>query len=536
MKASLAWRRLLFLIILNTFANESMAIIRKRIKNSKSSQPKPESDKNDPVSCQRKTLRKLIKKARDTEFGKKYDFDQILSARYDIALFQKLVPVATYESMNKEWWRRMRRGDKDTCWPGKIKYFAMSSGTTDATSKYIPVSKNMIKSIRKTSLQQIKLLRKFNVPAKTYTRQVLLVGGSTSLEEKNGKFYGDMSGISALHAIPKWFIRDHYQPGYRISSQANWHDRVEAIVHHADQWDIGVVCGIPNWVLMIMEQILAYYKIDNIHEIWPNFNLYIHGGIHFEPYRSAFEKLLGHDIVYAETYMASEGFFGFASEPHAHSIQLALKNGVFYEFIPFDNDHFDEDGNMIPDKKLLTIKNVQVNTEYAVVISNNSGAWRYILGDTIIFTNKQKAEIQITGRIRHTLNLCGEHVSVANMTQALTETMQQFGWADHEFTVIESVENKKYFHTWFIGTDNVADRLKFSIKLDQHLRKLNDDYNVVRKATLGPPVVVFVAERHFNAWLKKNKKIGDQSKMPRVLTGTAKNTWLAFMETKGAVK
>jgi len=482
----------------------------------------------DPVLQQYKVFKKLINKAVDTEFGKKFQFDEILTANFDIALFRKLVPIYNYESIYEEWWKRVKRGDVNTCWPGKIKYFALSSGTSKGASKFIPVSKQMLKTIRKTSLKQIVAISEMGLPNKMFGGQVLMIGGSTKLEEKNGLFFGDMSGISMAHAMPDWFNKNYYRPGFDISELTTWKLRVDAIVKQAADWNITVICGMPNWVYYLLEKIVEHYNVKSIHDIWPNFKLYIHGGVYFQPFKSDFEKLLKHPIKFAETYMASEGFFGFSTADSNGNIRLVLNGNVFYEFIPYINENFDDLGMLKNKVKTYTINEIQANTNYALLITNNSGAWRYLIGDVVKFIDVKKAVIQITGRIGKSLNVCGEHVTNTNLLEAFHHMANALEIEPGEFTVFSNYQNGKGVHHWFIAGNKTLTQLAIANKLDKKLAQLNTDYEVARSANLSKPVVHIISKRSMQQWLTKRGKEGNQNKMPVILNESAIADWITF--------
>jgi hypothetical protein len=482
----------------------------------------------DPAKQQHKTFRKLLKKAMDTEFGEQFKFEEILNADYDIALYRKLVPIYTYETIYEAWWKRVKRGDKDTCWPGRVKYFALSSGTTKGASKIIPVSANMIKTIKKTSLKQMASLKSMRLPNKTMTGEVLLIGGCTQLEENNGRFFGDMSGISMLHSLPKWFLKKYYRPGYTITDIGNWNKRVEAIVTNAKKWNITVICGMPNWVHLILERIVAFYKVDSIHDIWPNLRLYVHGGVYFTPFKADFEALLKYPIAYSETYMASEGFFGFSTVETDGNIRLVLNGNVFFEFIPYQKQFFNENGSVKQNVKTLTIGEVQPNVNYAVVITNNSGAWRYLIGDTISFIDTTQASIKITGRIGKTLSVCGEHVTSANVLEVFEAVTAALELPAAEFTVFSKYTNGTATHHWFISGNKSLSKLPIANKIDKKLAQLNHDYAVARSANLNMPVVHIIPKKTMLQWMSNNGKAGNQYKMPVILSEDAINSWLEF--------
>lgn len=487
---------------------------------------------NSPERKQQKTLRKILRKARDTEFGKLYHFDRMLTAKYNVGLFQKNVPITDYEHLYLHWWKRMKRGDRDTCWPGKIQYFALTSGTTEGASKFIPVSKHMLRSVLKTSLRQYKSLRKSDIPKSVWRKEVLLIGGSTKLEEKNGRFFGDMSGIQAKNILPAWFANNQYRPGYDISNIEDWSARVDAIIKHAHKWDIGIICGMPNWITFILQRLVDAYELESIHELWPNLSVYIHGGVYLDPYRAQLSKLFGKPMFFAETYMASEGFFGYSTPASEGELKLATGNGVFYEFIPA-NPHFFNDKNLpIPDAPVFTIADIKPNVDYAVIISNNAGAWRYLIGDIVRFSNTSKGFFRITGRLKHTINMCGEHVSGENLRVAFTKACEKLNIVPGEFTVAPMAEDQTFFHLWVIAGPKSWSQLALSDKLDKILKSINDDYRVARSANLEPPRIVIVRNHVFSNWMSIEHKAGNQNQLPLVLSANRSESLLKFIRYK----
>ena len=307
----------------------------------------------------------------------------------------------------------------DVTWPGKIKYYALSSGTSGAASKYIPVTRDMMRSNTVNYLKQfLSLLGNEDANRKAMAKGFLMLGGATDLTKgKAGWYAGDLSGILAKKR-PFWF-QTFYKPGGRIAAIRDWNQKLNEIVEHAKEWDIGYIVGIPAWCQMCMEMVIEHYKVKNIHEIWPNFSFFVHGGVSFEPYKKGFEKLLGKPIVYIENYLSSEGFMGYQSKRNARGMQLILNNNIFFEFVPFDEKNFDSEGKMIDKPEAKMIHEVEKGKEYALLMSTNSGVWRYLLGDTVKFTDPEKGEIVITGRTKHFLSLVGEHLSVENMNKAI---------------------------------------------------------------------------------------------------------------------
>ncbi len=477
-----------------------------------------------------KVLKKLLTKARFTEFGQKYLFDQILLSRHHGKTFQKIVPVYDYEKIYREWWNRARDGRPDVCWPGTIKFFALSSGTSDASSKYIPITKDLIKSNTLTSVRQLMSLAGYNnVPKQYVGKGWLMLGGSTELQKGPTYYAGDLSGIQAKN-IPFWF-QGMYKPGKKIAREKNWEKKLNEIVEMAPQWDISFLVGVPAWVQLCMEKVIERYQLKNIHEIWPNLAFYVHGGVAMEPYKRGFAKLLGKPITYIETYLASEGFLAYQSRQDAKGMKLVLNNNIFFEFVPFDHNNFDAEGNIIANPETLLIHEVKENRDYALLISTNAGTWRYLIGDTIQFVDLKKNEIIITGRTRHFLSMVGEHLSVDNMNRAINMVNEELNISIGEFTVAGIPYGNFFAHHWFVATDDPVNSETLRVKIDQKLKELNDDYEVERNHALREVFVDVVSEEVFINFMKLKGKMGGQHKFPRVLKGKLLDEWTSYMKS-----
>ena len=494
--------------------------------------------KINPFKLQKKSFSKLIAKARYTKFGEKYHFEEVQSAalfgteREFYELYKKHVPIYDYNSIYNEWWHRTFAGEKNVCWPGPVKYFALSSGTSDAASKYIPVTKAMSKAIQKTSIRQILTLGRYEeLPSTLYEKGFLMLGGSTKLNFRNNHFEGDLSGITASQ-IPFWFQR-FYKPGKDIASERDWALKLDEITAQASQWDIGFIVGVPAWLQLLMEKIIAYYKVKTIHDIWPNLRVFCHGGVSFEPYKKGFEKLLGRSIIYIETYLASEGFIAYQTHPDAEGMQLVLNNGLFFEFIPFNERNFTADGQLTDKPETLMIDEVEEGKEYALLISTCSGAWRYLIGDTIKFISKKRAEILITGRTKHFLSLCGEHLSVDNMNKAIELVSEDLNIDIREFTVAGITNDELFAHHWYIGTDAPVDANDIRNRIDNKLKALNDDYAVERRHALKDVFVTILPTATFYKWMESKGKLGGQHKFPRVLKKNFVADWESFLNKQG---
>ncbi len=496
-----------------------------------------DQDFTSPFDLQKAELRKMIIAARNTQFGKAYNFQHLLSnlkstdSKEFYQSFKSNVPIHTYDKMYEDWWHKLLEGEKDVTWPGKIKYFALSSGTSGSSSKHIPVSIQMVNAIQKTSVRQILSLSRYKgLPSKVFEGGTLMVGGSTDLHDNGNYAEGDLSGITTSR-IPYWFQR-FYKPGKAISRKKDWEEKLEQMTLKAKDWNITIIAGVPAWIQILLEKIIKHYNVQHIHEIWPNFEIYVHGGVAFEPYQKSFEKLLGRKINYINTYLASEGFIAFQANQGVNSMRLVLNNGIFYEFIPFSDTNFDEDGNLKTDAQTIMIDEVKEGVDYALLITTFSGAWRYLIGDTIQFVSKQDSEIIITGRTKHFLSLCGEHLSVDNMNKALIDVSEEMGFSMREFTVVGVSHGSLFAHNWYIGSDDSINELEIRDKLDAKLKELNDDYAVERIAALKDVKVKVLPTHVFIDYMEEIGKVGGQNKFPRVLKGDKLSSWLNYLEEK----
>ncbi len=485
-----------------------------------------------PFDLQKEVLRELLISASHTAFGKRYDFHKILNGFKTNSTdfykqFQQSVPIHTYNKIYSDWWKLSLQGAKDICWPGRMKFFALSSGTSDAASKYIPITKEMTKAIQKTSLRQILTLSKYDLESKVFESGILMLGGSTHLNKRGSYFEGDLTGIQAAR-LPFWF-QHFYKPGKKIAKTRNWDEKLNDIMIKAPEWDIGIIVGVPAWIQILMEKIIAYHKLESIHDIWPNLSVYVHGGVSIDPYRKGFEKLFGSKVHFIETYLASEGFIAFQAYPDRRSMRLVLNNGIFYEFVPFTENNFDANGEIKDDAETFLINQVEEGVEYALLISSCAGAWRYLIGDIIKFTSIAESEIIITGRTKHFLSLCGEHLSVDNMNKAVEMVASDLNIEIKEFTVAGIPHGTLFAHHWFLGIDDPVDVAVVREKLDAHLKELNDDYAVERTAALKDVIVDVIPLRQFYTWMELKGKVGGQNKFPRVMKNAQLEDWNLFL-------
>jgi hypothetical protein len=481
-----------------------------------------------PKRQQIRVLKKLLKKARYTEFGQKYHFDDILLSRHPGKKFQELVPTYDYSKLHKEWWHRTLDGVPDVCWPGKIKYFALSSGTSEAASKYIPVTQDLMRGNRIVMVKQLLSLRNYeDIQWKNVGRGFLMLGGSTDLQKGPGYYAGDLSGITAKKA-PFWFS-PFYKPGKAIAREKDWNKKLEQIVEEAPNWDIGFLTGVPAWIQMCMEMIIQRYNLKNIHEIWPNLQFFAHGGVAFEPYKKGFEKLLAHPLVYIETYLASEGFIAYQDRQHPDGMRLVTNEHIYFEFVPFDDKNFDHEGNLVENPETLMMHEVEEGREYALLMSTSAGAWRYLIGDTIKFVNLERCEIIITGRTKHFLSLVGEHLSMDNMNRALQMVGEEMNLDIPEYTVAGIPYGSFFAHHWYVACDDKVNSEELRRKIDLKLCELNDDYAVERRSALKELFLDVLPEKTFMEFMEYKGKVGGQHKFPRVLKGKMLEDWQRFI-------
>jgi len=490
--------------------------------------------KKDPYKTQEKLLARHLRKAQFTAFGQEYNFSKILRSADMVEAFQEAVPVHSYEAMLK-WWQMSLQGELSVCWPGKVDYFALSSGTSTGTSKYIPVTRTMIKAIHHSSVKQILSLAYCKLPDNFYEKDILMLGSSTSLEY-NGIYYaGDLSGITSKD-LPFWF-QPFYKPGREIARTKNWQEKLDLITKEAHKWDVGAIVGVPAWFQILMERIIELHKVKTIHDIWPNLMVFTHGGVALEPYKKGFEKLLAHPLIYLETYLASEGFIAYQARPESEGMKLLVRGGIFFEFIPFNDLNIDNEGNIRENPEVLTLHEVEEGQEYVLLLSTCSGAWRYIIGDVVKFTDVAQYEIKITGRTKHFLSLCGEHLSIENMNRAIELVSEEFNVNIKEFTVAGTHSGSLFAHHWFISMDNnELDSNLVRDRLDFYLKQTNDDYITERKHALKDVFVDFVPNQYFHGWLKAQGKEGAQIKFPRVLKKEQYQSWVAYLSQTAGIK
>jgi hypothetical protein len=480
-----------------------------------------------PLILQKKVLIKLLRKAMLTEISFSYDFEKMLKPITGISIeeFQNRIPISTYDEFFDMWIIRILNGERDITWPGKIKHFALSSGTTGSPSKRIPISKQMIRSFQLSSLGQFNVLFKEDLPISFYKCQVLTIGGSTKLNKVDNHYEGDLSGILRKHTA--LIARNVTLPGPNITELKDFQEKMKFMIEEAPNWDVGILAGIPTWCIKVMEEIVQHYKLTSIHDIWPNFRVYVHGGVYLDPYRKRLDKLCKEPLILLDTYLASEGYFAYQDDISKIGMKLLINRGIFFEFIPFNKEYFDAYGNLLDRNRALTIDQIEEGIDYAIIITTNSGLWRYILGDLVRFVDKKDLRLIISGRIKQTLNLCGEHLTLDNLNQAIAETSKELNIPHLEYTIISN-EDMQYHH-WFIENQDGIEASKLIELVDRKICELNDDYAYVRKHALKQPVLTYLPSGAFFNYMKSQNKLGAQNKMPRVMNKEQAQKWTEFI-------
>lgn len=465
-----------------------------------------------PMEVQDELFKKLIYTARGTDFGKQYDFSRIQNYEE----FKSRVPIHSYEKIYP-YIERLMRGEQNVLWPSEIRWFAKSSGTTNARSKFIPVSQDALDDCHFKGGKDLISIYVNNYPETTlFDGKGLAVGGSHQMNEfdaSSSSYYGDVSAV-IMKNLPPWaeFIRT---PSLETALMSNWEEKIEKLAAETSQVNVTNIAGVPTWTVLLIQKIMELEKKDNILEVWPNLEVFFHGAVSFTPYRQLFKSLIPSDkMVYWETYNASEGFFGIQDQRDKEDLLLMLDYGIFYEFIPVN-----ELENENP--KTLRLDEVELDKLYAMVITTNAGLWRYAIGDTIKFTSKYPFRIKISGRTKHFINAFGEEVVVENAEQAITRACENTGAVIDNFTAapVYLSEGKKGCHEWIVEFKTQPGNLdEFTNILDSTLRSINSDYDAKRAHDLALmlPKVHSVKAGTFYNWMKRRGKLGGQNKVPRL--------------------
>ena len=462
-----------------------------------------------PLDVQNEELKKLIQISKNTEFGKQYEFSSIDS--YET--FNERIPSFTYEEffpiINKT-----INGNQNIFWPEKIKWFAQSSGTTNSKSKFIPVSNSSLDNCHfKGGKDMLCLYLNNNENSNMFLGKSLRLGGSRKIYENNDHYFGDLSAI-LIDNLPVW-AELISTPNNEISLMDKWDEKIKAIIEGTLQEDVRSLAGVPSWMLTLLNKLLETTGKKYIDEIWKNLEVYFHGGVSFKPYRSEFNNIiLNKKFKYYEVYNASEGFFAIQDQNESDELLLMLDYGIFYEFIEIDNANQSE--------KIIDLSEVEVGINYALLITTNSGLWRYKIGDTIVFTSLKPYRIKVSGRTKHFINTFGEEVIIENVEKSLEIALKKYNSTIKDFTVapLYMKNGKKGKHEWmieFIKEPNNLDQ--FMKEIDFQIQNNNSDYRAKRfkNITLDRPRLIKARKNLFYDWLKKKKKLGGQNKVPRLL-------------------
>ncbi len=462
-----------------------------------------------PHEVQFELLRKLIHKAKNTEVGKKYDFASITTYEE----FAARVPLKQYEDFEPDI-ERSRRGENNIFWPSPIKWFAKSSGTTNAKSKFIPVSEESLEKCHYAAGKDMLCMYLNNNPeSQLFSGKSLRLGGSKEIYKHRGTQFGDLSAI-LIDNMPFW-AEYSSTPSNEVSLMSNWEVKMPAIVNETIKENVTSLAGVPSWMLVLLNNALEAAGKDNLFEIWPNLEVYFHGGVNFLPYADQYEKILPrNDFRYYEIYNASEGFFAIQDCNHSKELLLMLDYGVFFEFIPMDTFGTSKE-------KVISLSEVEKDKNYAVVITTNAGLWRYKIGDTVRFTSLHPYKIKITGRTKHHINVFGEELIIENAEEALKKASEETGCEIVDYTAapIYMEGKEKGAHEWIIEFKTPPRDFEIFIHcFDQHLQNINSDYEAKRfnNMTLNPPRIHQGRENLFYDWLKKQDKLGGQHKIPRL--------------------
>ncbi len=461
-------------------------------------------------SIQMNVLKELIEEAANTEWGKKYDYKNIKTYQD----FSKIVPLQNYDDI-KEYVERMRHGQKNILWPGEVVWFAKSSGTTNDKSKFIPVTKDGLKNIHYAGGRDaVALYFKSNPESRFFSGKGLILGGSHAPNYNlRNSLVGDLSAILIENVNP--LVNLIRVPEKKIALLSDFEEKMEKIARSTMNQDVTNLSGVPSWMLAVIKHMLEIKGTDNLIDIWPNLEVFFHGGVAFTPYREQYKHIIPSEKMhYMETYNASEGFFGLQNDLSDPAMMLMIDYGVFYEFIPMEE--IDKEN-----PKILPLADVELNKNYAMVISTSCGLWRYMIGDTVKFTNKNPYKFVITGRTKHFINAFGEELMVDNAEKGLEKACEATGAQITDYTAapVFMDVNAKCRHQWLIEFSVKPDSFeKFSTVLDSTLQEINSDYEAKRhkNITLQPLEIIVAREGLFHDWLKEKGKLGGQHKIPRL--------------------
>lgn len=462
-----------------------------------------------PNEVQHELLFGLLQRAKHTEIGKRYDFASIKT--YED--FTDRLPIVNYEDI-EPLIEKNRKGQQNIIWDSPIKMFAKSSGTTNAKSKFIPVSEDSLEDCHyKASKDLLCLYLNNNENSQLFTGKGLRLGGSKELYKNNGSLFGDLSAI-LIDNMPFW-AEFSSTPSSKVSLMENWEVKMQAIVEETIKEDVTSLAGVPSWMLVLLNKTLETTGKHNLLDIWPNLEVYFHGGVSFDPYRDQYQNIIpNHNFKYYEIYNASEGFFAIQDQNNSSELLLMLDYGIFYEFIPMDTYG-------TPNQKIIPLNAVELNKNYAVIITTNAGLWRYKIGDTVRFTAISPYRIKVSGRTKHHINAFGEELIIENTDKALEIASQKTNSEIVDYTAapIFMTGKEKGAHEWIVEFKKYPNNIhQFTELLDNALKSLNSDYEAKRlnNMTLNPPTLHVAKPQLFYNWLKDNNKLGGQNKIPRL--------------------
>lgn len=465
-----------------------------------------------PHEVQEELFKKLITTGRNTEFGRTHGFADVHTQDQ----FRRLIPIFSYEEICPYIERNMA-GEQNLLWPSDVKWFAKSSGTTNARSKFIPVSYEALEECHfKGGKDMLSIYCNNNPETRMFDGKGLTIGGSQQINQFDSNqesFYGDVSAV-IMSNLPYWtkFVRT---PTLDIALMEEWEEKINKMAEYTMTENVTSISGVPTWTIILLRKILELSKADNILEVWPNLEVFFHGAVAFGPYRSIFQDLIPSDKMrYMETYNASEGFFGIQYEPDTDDMLLMLDYGIYYEFIPFAEIHKES-------PKVIGLDEVELGEHYALLISTNAGLWRYKIGDTVQFTSVDPYKIKISGRTKHFINAFGEEVVVENAERAIAEACEASGALINNFTAAPKYfgENEKAAHEWIVEFEREPEDMeKFTKALDSTLRSINSDYDAkrYRSLALSLPIVHKAEPGTFYEWMRRRGKLGGQHKVPRL--------------------
>ncbi len=462
-----------------------------------------------PMEAQRQTLQELVTAAQYTEFGRQYGFSNLFSVK----TFKEKVPVHEYDDI-KPYIQRMMNGEENVLWNTPIQWFAKSSGTTSDKSKFIPVSKESLEECHFQGAKDVlTMYYNYNPDSDLLTGKGLVIGGSHQISQHNGDIsYGDLSAV-LLQNTPFWgqWLRT---PELSIALMDEWENKIEQLCQSTIYENVTSISGVPTWTLVLIKRILEITGKATLKEVWPNLELYIHGGVSFVPYREQFKKLIGDGVHYVEIYNASEGFIAAQDNPDEDGMLLCTQNGIFYEFMPVE-----EYGKKFP--HTVGLQDVELNKNYALIISTNSGLWRYVIGDTIQFTTLHPFRIKVSGRLKHYINAFGEEIIVDNSDKAVAIASEKTGAVVNDYTAapIYFSEQENGAHEWLFEFEQEPEDMNlFAYELDNALKNINSDYEAKRHKdiALRLPILRQLPKGIFSKWLKSKGKLGGQHKVPRL--------------------